>query len=76
MAHDVRLTRIIFRYAYEAGFIDRPVRFGPQFKAPSRKVLRQARQANGERMFELKFCKIRKSPCGLLALYGGSFEPL
>ncbi|MCX7428770.1 MAG: tyrosine-type recombinase/integrase, partial [Planctomycetia bacterium] len=32
--------------------IDRPVKFGPAFKRPSRRVLRLARKANGPRMIE------------------------
>jgi integrase len=52
LAKDVRLSRIIFKYGYDAGLIDRPVRFGPQFKQPAKRILRQARQQNGKRMFE------------------------
>ncbi|MCH7989765.1 MAG: tyrosine-type recombinase/integrase [Planctomycetes bacterium] len=43
---------MLFRFAYEAGLIDRPIRFGPQFKEPSRKTLRISRNQNGKRMFE------------------------
>ena len=43
---------MIFRHGYEAGLIDKPVRYGPDFKRPSRKVLRKARAAKGPRMFE------------------------
>jgi integrase len=43
---------MIFRHAYEAGLIDRPVRFGPGFRVPSRKVLRLHRAERGLRMFE------------------------
>ena len=52
LGNEIRHVRMVFKYGYEAGLIDRPVRFGPTFKMPSRKVLRQARQANGLRMFE------------------------
>jgi integrase len=48
----VQRTRSVFKYAYDAGLIDRPVRFGPHFRRPGRKVLRQARHAKGPRMFE------------------------
>ena len=30
----------LFKYAYEAGLIDRPMRFGPGFARPSKKTLR------------------------------------
>lgn len=48
----VQRARSVFKYAYDAALIDKPVRFGPQFRRPGRKVLRQARHAKGPRMFE------------------------
>ena len=44
--------RSVFKFGYDAGLIDRPVRFGPSFKKPTRKVMRQHRAKNGLRMFE------------------------
>jgi integrase len=52
LANEVQRVRVLFRHAHEAGLIDAPVRFGPGFKKPSRKVLRQVRAAKGPRMFE------------------------
>jgi len=49
---EIQKTRAIFNYAYNAGLIDRPIRYGPAFKAPSEKVLRRARRQNGPRMFD------------------------
>ena len=49
---EIKRVRSIFRYAYEANLIDKPVRFGPGFVGPSRRDLRCERQQNGERMFE------------------------
>jgi integrase len=51
LAKDVQEVRTMFRWAAESGLIE-PPRFGPDFKRPSRRVLRAARQANGSRMFE------------------------
>src|SRR4051812_28907679 len=48
----IQYVSMIFRHAYEAGLIDRPVRFGPGFRVPSRKVLRLHRAEQGLRMFE------------------------
>jgi integrase len=52
---EINRTRILFRYAFESGLIEKPVRFGPSFKRPSRKELRKVRaktrQAHGARMF-------------------------
>ena len=49
---EIKRVRSIFRYAYEANLIDKPVRFGPGFVGPSRRELRCERQQNGQRMFE------------------------
>jgi len=49
---EIQKTRGIFKYGYDAALIDRPVRYGPSFKSPSRRVLQKARRANGCRMFE------------------------
>jgi len=54
LATVVQRVRTIFRFANDTDLIDRPVRFGPQFRKPSRKALRQARQAAGSRMIEAK----------------------
>ena len=48
----VRLTRIAFKYGHDAGLIDRPIRFGPGFSAPTKAKLRKERQAKPLRMFE------------------------
>jgi integrase len=43
---------VVFKYAYDAALIDKPMRYGPTFKRPSKKMLRMARRAKGQRMFE------------------------
>ncbi len=48
----IQRVRVMFKYAYDAGLIDRPVRYGPTFKKPSQKVLRLDRRAKGPRMLE------------------------
>src|SRR5579883_2742660 len=52
LGNEIQRIRVVFKYAFDAGLIDTPVRFGPGFKRPSKKVLRQARAARGPRMFE------------------------
>ena len=51
LANEVQRVRTIFKFAYESGLIDRPVRFGPAFKKPSAKVLRLERAKEGLRLF-------------------------
>ncbi len=52
--NEVTRVRVVFKYGYDAGLFDSPMRFGPTFKRPSKKVLRKARQDKGPRMFEAK----------------------
>lgn len=56
LGREVTITRGIFKHAYDADLIDRPVKFGPTFKVPSKAVVRKHKakgeQANGKRMFD------------------------
>jgi integrase len=52
----IQCVRCVFRYGgpapYGTGLFDRPVNFGPDFRRPSKKTMRQHRAAQGPRMFE------------------------
>jgi integrase len=52
LGNAIQRVRSVFKYAFDAGLIDRPVRFGPGFLGPSAKVLRLHRARRGLRMFE------------------------
>jgi integrase len=43
-ANFVRHIRILFKWAFDNFLVDRPVRFGPDFKTPSKRLLRGAEQ--------------------------------
>jgi integrase len=47
----IQCARCLFKHAYDAGMIDRPVRFGPGFQRPSKKVIRLHRAARGPKLF-------------------------
>ena len=49
---EMQRVRSIFKYAYDAVLVDRPVRFGPAFRNPSKQSLDRLRLENGPRMFE------------------------
>jgi integrase len=51
LGNEIQRVRGVFKYGYEAGLIAVPVRFGPTFKRPSRKVLRKQRAEKGPRLF-------------------------
>jgi integrase len=58
LGNEIQRVRSLFKFADDAGLIDRPMRLGPGFKRPSKKTLRQARHAKGPRMFEAQ--QVRK----------------
>lgn len=41
LGNEVSRVRIVLKWAYEAGLIDKPVRFGPEFRKPSTRALRR-----------------------------------
>jgi integrase len=55
LGREVTSTRSVFKYAFESDLIERPVKFGPKFKGPSKNDLRKARakseHANGKKLF-------------------------
>ena len=51
IGNEIQRVRVVFNYGYEAGLIDKPVRYGPQFKRPSRKVIRITRAKQPPKVF-------------------------
>jgi integrase len=49
---EIQRVRTIFKYGYDAGLIAQPLRFGPGFCKPGKKILRMIRAAKGRQMFE------------------------
>lgn len=47
----IQKVRTVFKYAYDSGLIDRPVRYGPAFRKPGRRALRLDKAERGERLF-------------------------
>jgi integrase len=54
LGNEVQRVRSVFKYGFEAGLIEKPIRYGPQFKKPSKSVMRKHRVASGKRLFEAK----------------------
>jgi integrase len=52
LGNEIQRIRSVFKYAFDEGMIDQPVRFGVAFKKPSRMAIRKARNEAGERMIE------------------------
>jgi integrase len=51
LANEIRRIKTVFRFAEVNQLIKTPVRYGSEFQAPSRKVLRLDRAAKGKRLF-------------------------
>lgn len=49
---EIQRIRVVFNYGYQAGLLDKPMRYGPHFKKPSKKVLRIERAKRGSKMLE------------------------
>jgi integrase len=52
LGNEVQRTRTVFKYGYDAGLIEKPMRFGPTFKRPTTRIMRAHRQKHGNRLFE------------------------
>ena len=52
LGNEITKVKSVFRYAAENGLIDRPVRFGSEFRKPGKAVLRRHKAANGGNMME------------------------
>lgn len=52
LGNEITVARMVFKFAYDEGFIDRPLRYGQSFDRPSRKTLRVERARRGSKMFE------------------------
>ncbi len=44
-------VRVAFKYLYDTGLIDKPMRFGPSFKRPSAKTIRVYRASKPKKLF-------------------------
>jgi len=74
LGKSVQLVRTAFKYGYEAGLMDRPVRFGPLFKKPSASVLRKHRAKSPKRLYAaaeiLKLLEAASLPLKAMILLG------
>ena len=62
LGNEINRVRILFKFGYDAGLIDRPIRYGASFKRPAKKVIRIARAKAGPRMFEAPSCGRSSKP--------------
>jgi integrase len=51
LGNDITRVRIMFKWGYDSGLLDRPIRYGQGFQKPSRATLRKERAERGPRLF-------------------------
>ena len=52
LCDDITRARVLFKYAFDADLIDRPVKYGHGFRKPSKATLRKLRPGKPSRMFQ------------------------
>jgi len=52
LGNEINRVRMVFKFGFDNGLIDRPMRYGSEFKRPSRKTMRLARADKAPRMLE------------------------
>lgn len=74
IGNEVQRIRCVFRYGYEMELLDRPVRFGPAFKRPTKKTLRVNKQKLEKKEFSreeiLKMCAAASPQLKAMILLG------
>ena len=54
VGNEVNRVRVLFNWAFEQGLTEKPVRFGPVFRRPPKRVIRLEKTKKGPRKFEAK----------------------
>ncbi len=52
LGSEITVARMVFKFAYDQAFLDKPIRYGQSFDKPTRKTLRVERARRGSKMFE------------------------
>jgi integrase len=52
LANEIQRVRSVFKYADDNDLIDRPVKYGSEFKRPSKRIMRNHKNSRAKRFFE------------------------
>ncbi len=52
LGNSITRTKSVFKFGYESGLMDRPVRYGPEFVKPDKGAMRRHRAKSPAKMFE------------------------
>jgi integrase len=72
LGNSVTRIKSVFKYGYESGAMERPVRYGPEFTKPDKSVLRKHRAKQPAKMFTPE--EVRKLIDGAEVERGGKVE--
>jgi hypothetical protein len=74
LGNEVTRIRVAFKYAYDADLIEHPMKFGPTFKRPAKRILRAVRQGKDKKLFSAKeirdILEIASKPMKAMTLLG------
>lgn len=51
LGNEISRVRVVFKYAWDAGLVSSPVRFGPNFKRPSKRQMRIEKSEKSAKLF-------------------------
>jgi integrase len=51
LGNEISRVRVVFKYAWDAGLVQAPVRFGPNFKRPSKRQMRIEKSEKSAKLF-------------------------
>jgi len=78
IATRVTVVRVLFKFLFEAGYLDKPVRYGTEFNLPSAAVIRKHRASKPKKLFTpaqihalLKEATPQMKACIYLGLFAG-----
>jgi integrase len=52
LGNEITRVKSVFKYGLDNGLIDKPIRYGGEFRKPDKAILRRHRAMNGEKMLE------------------------
>lgn len=65
LGNEITRVRVLFKWAYDSRLISGPVHFGPDFKRPSKKVLRRHKRIQGKKLFTREQIHRLLDECGI-----------
>jgi integrase len=64
LGNTIQTIRGVFKFAYDSGMLETPMRFGPTFKKPTKKIMRLHRAKQGLKLFSADEIKALLSRAG------------